>query len=77
MIRRLLLVVGAATGLAAAGPIDPLWEDVQTLEQAQHQQQQQQPAPVTAAQGTIRVPLGRRSPRDVISAILSRPATTP
>ena len=60
---------------------DPLWEDIAAIEAAQQQQQQQQqPAPAAATNASsspvLRVPLRRRSPRDVINAVLNRPRPT-
>lgn len=66
-----LAIVSAQPSMA-----DPLWEDIAAIEQAQQQQAQLPPMPLEeepTAAGPIRVPLQRRSPRDVINSMLSRP----
>jgi hypothetical protein len=69
---RRLLVVGLALLLAAAA--DPLWDDIATIESAANNNNASEASSASAA--VIRVPLTRRDPREVVNAVLSRPATT-
>lgn len=56
---------------------DPLWEDIAAIEAAQQQQQAQAAAAINASSSPVlRVPLRRRSLRDVINAVLNRPRPT-
>lgn len=61
----LALVAFAQVAFAQETSTDPLWEQVAAIEQAQQQQ--------ANASDVLRVPLRRRSPRDVINAVLNRP----
>ena len=71
---RLLALLGLALLLATASAessssADPLWDDIATIEA------EQAAANASASSaGVMRMPLKRRDPRDVASAILSRPA---
>ena len=88
-MQRRLVAAGLLALIAASAPFawaqqesDPLWEDIAAIEAAQQQQQQQQQQAHAAAatnassSPVLRVPLRRRSPRDVINAVLNRPRPT-